>query len=121
MRILFILLASLGLLLFVDSALGGFLGFIPFEISFVLSILVTWILSAFLLAKVKGGLRIYFINLGLSALMCFGFFMIAAPLSQGPTDWKANLAGIETMILALILWILWGWILLFYAGIKRFK
>ncbi|MBI3135281.1 MAG: hypothetical protein HYZ14_11460 [Bacteroidetes bacterium] len=121
MRLLFIITATLGLILFTDSVLGGFIIYLPIELSFIFSVAVTWILSAFLLAKVKRGLRTYFINLGLSILICGGYYLIAAPLSANPTNWKANLAGIEIMIFALIVWIIWGWILLFYAGIKRFR
>ncbi|MBL7899202.1 MAG: hypothetical protein JNJ99_11765 [Crocinitomicaceae bacterium] len=117
----FILLAILAFLILLDSFLGGFILPVPFEITFFLSIFITWIISPFMLFKVKNGMRIYFLNLIASLLVCTGFFFIAAPLKNDPYDWKSNLAGIEMMLISMIIWIFWGWIIFVYAGIKRFK
>jgi len=120
-RGVFIILATLAFLIVLDSFLGGFLLPIPFEITFFVAVFLTWILPVFLLAKVKNGIKIYLKNLLAALLICVGFYFIAAPLKNDPNDWKSNLAGIEIMLLSMIIFIIWGWILLLYAGIKRFK
>lgn len=120
-RGVFIILATLAFLIVLDSFLGGFLLPIPFEITFFVSVFLTWILPVFLFAKVKNGIKIYLKNLFAALLICAGFYFIAAPLKNDPIDWKSNLAGIEIMLLSMMIFIIWGWILLLYAGIKRFK
>lgn len=120
MRLKFILIYILGLLVFVDTMVFGFLR-LPFEITVIALSVLTWGASGFLLSNVKKGGRIFVVNLLISLLISLGYFFVSKSFLGNADDWKANLVGIEFLWVMFFVFILWGWILLLYAGMKRFR